>query len=50
MVCCKDPDRDVKTPLRKWTPEEEVKLCRYYNSEIHRASFILPTFAQQALK
>jgi spermidine synthase len=50
MVCSKDPNADLKTPLRKWSPEEEVQLCKYYNSEIHRASFILPTFAAQALK
>lgn len=49
MVCCKDPNRNVREPLRSWTREEELKLCKYYNSEIHKASFILPTFAQQAL-
>ncbi|KAK4219490.1 Spermidine/spermine synthase [Rhypophila decipiens] len=50
MVCSKDPNANVKVPLRKWSPEEEVKLCRYYNAEIHKASFILPTFAAEALK
>ncbi|KAK2615198.1 hypothetical protein N8I77_001969 [Diaporthe amygdali] len=50
MVCCKDPNRNVKVPVRSWTPEEEEKLCRYYNSEIHKASFILPTFAAKALQ
>ncbi len=50
MVCTKDKDRDVKTPLRHWSPEEEEKLCRYYNREIHRASFVLPTFARKALR
>ena len=50
MVCSKDPNANVKEPLRKWSPEEEVKLCKYYNSDIHRASFVLPTFAAQALK
>ncbi|KAM7199205.1 Spermidine/spermine synthase [Naviculisporaceae sp. PSN 640] len=50
MVCSKDPKANVRVPLRKWTPEEEVKLCKYYNAEIHKASFILPTFAAQALK
>merc|ERR1712093_464091 len=50
MVCCKDPNRDVKNPLRVWSPEEEDKLCRYYNKEIHKASFILPTFARKALR
>jgi spermidine synthase len=50
MVCSKDANANVKVPLRSWSREEEVKLCRYYNSEIHKASFILPTFAQEALK
>ena len=50
MVCCKEAGRDVKKPLRSWTREEEEKLCKYYNSEIHKASFVLPNFAAQALK
>lgn len=49
MVCGKDASVDVRVPLRSWSKEEEAKLCRYYNSEIHKASFILPTFAHQAL-
>lgn len=50
MVCCKDKDRDMKIPLRSWDFEEEEKLCRYYNKEIHKASFVLPTFARKALR
>ncbi|KAI1418537.1 spermidine synthase [Hypoxylon sp. FL1857] len=50
MVCCKEEGRDVKKPLRSWSPEEEARLCKYYNAEIHKASFILPTFAAQALQ
>ncbi|PGH35119.1 spermidine synthase [[Emmonsia] crescens] len=49
MVCCKDASRNVREPLRSWTREEEEKLCRYYNKEIHRASFVLPNFARKAL-
>ncbi|OJD14136.1 spermidine synthase [Emergomyces pasteurianus Ep9510] len=49
MVCCKDPTRDVREPVRSWTRQEEEKLCRYYNKEIHRASFVLPNFARKAL-
>jgi spermidine synthase len=49
MVCCKDPNRNVREPLRSWSPEEEERLCRYYNKEIHRASFVLPNFARKAL-
>jgi hypothetical protein len=50
MVCCKDANRDVTKPLRNWTPEEEDKINRYYNADIHKASFILPTFARAALR
>jgi spermidine synthase len=49
MVCTKDPNRDVKKPVRTWSREEERKHCRYYNKEIHEASFVLPTFARDAL-
>jgi spermidine synthase len=50
MVCCKDATRNVKEPLRQWSREEEERLCRYYNADIHRASFILPNFARKALQ
>lgn len=50
MVCAKDAKANVKTPLRSWTEEEEEKLCRYYNKEIHAASFVLPSFARKALR
>ena len=50
MVCCKDAERNVKEPVRRWSTEEEEKLCRYYNKEIHRASFVLPSFARKVLR
>ncbi|KZL72271.1 spermidine synthase, partial [Colletotrichum tofieldiae] len=50
MVCTKDASRNVKEPLRKWSAEEEDKLCKYYNSEIHKAAFVLPNFAKKALE
>lgn len=43
-------ERNVKVPLRSWDVEEEEKLCLYYNQEIHRASFVLPSFARQTLR
>ncbi|GAB1193589.1 putrescine aminopropyltransferase [Aspergillus pseudonomiae] len=49
MVCCKDATRNVREPVRKWSAEEEERLCRYYNQDIHRASFVLPNFARKAL-
>jgi spermidine synthase len=50
MVCCKDATRDVTKPLRSWAPEEEDTINRYYNADIHKASFILPSFARKALQ
>jgi len=50
MICCKDPDRNVKKPVRTWSAEEEEKLCRYYNKETHQAAFVLPTFARKKLR
>jgi len=50
MVCCKDASRDVKKPLRSWPEEEEEKKLRYYNKQVHEASFVLPTFAKLALQ
>lgn len=50
LVASKDPERNLREPLRKWSREEEDKLCRYYNQDIHRASFILPNFARKTLE
>ncbi|KAI5289710.1 putrescine aminopropyltransferase [Ascosphaera aggregata] len=50
MVACKDASVNLREPLRTWTKEEEEKLCRYYNKDMHRASFILPNFARKVLE
>ncbi|KAF9971857.1 hypothetical protein BGZ73_005112 [Actinomortierella ambigua] len=50
MVCSKNGALDPKKPLRRWTKEQEAKLCRYYNAEIHEACFVLPQFARVALE
>ena len=50
MVCCKDASRDVKKPVRSWGIEEEERLCKYYNKDIHEAAFVLPNFARKALR
>ena len=49
IMCSKDSEAVIREPLRKWTPEQEAKLCRYYNSEIHKAAFVLPQFAKKVL-
>ncbi|CAI6086169.1 unnamed protein product [Clonostachys chloroleuca] len=50
MICTKDATRNVKVPVRSWTPEEEEEKCRYYSAEIHKAAFVLPTFAKKRLQ
>ncbi|KAK9236634.1 Spermidine/spermine synthase [Lipomyces kononenkoae] len=49
MVCSKDPDCKVDTPTRVTEPEKEKEIFRYYNSDIHKAAFILPTWARSFL-
>ncbi|KAI5302947.1 putrescine aminopropyltransferase [Ascosphaera pollenicola] len=50
MVASKDPSVNMREPLRTWTREEEERLCRFYNKDIHRAAFILPNFARKVLE
>lgn len=50
MVCTKNEEANLRKPLRSWSKEEELKLCRYYNKEIHEASFVLPNFARSVLE
>jgi spermidine synthase len=50
MVCSKDASVDLQNPLRSFTAEQEEKELRYYNADIHKASFVLPTFARAALR
>lgn len=40
VVCSKDASRVVSKPLR------EVPNCRYYNSKVHSAAFVLPEFGR----
>lgn len=49
LLCCKNPTANVKKPLRVWDPETESTINRYYSSEIHEASFVLPTWARKVL-
>ncbi|KAK9348692.1 Spermidine/spermine synthase [Lipomyces starkeyi] len=49
MVCSKDAECKVDTPTRVTDPEKEKELFRYYNAEIHKASFVLPTWGRTFL-
>ncbi|KAK3640987.1 putrescine aminopropyltransferase [Elasticomyces elasticus] len=50
MVCTKDSKVNVKKPLRSVSAEEEDKLFRYYSKQVHEAAFVLPKFAEKALR
>ncbi|KAI9208866.1 Spermidine/spermine synthase [Polychytrium aggregatum] len=49
VLCCNEAGRDLKAPVRKFSPEFESTHLRYYNSDVHRAAFVLPNFAKIAL-
>jgi len=50
LLCSKDLTTKFDEPLRTFTDEECEKMnLRYYSSEIHRASFVLPRFAKKEI-
>lgn len=44
IVCSLEAGRDIRKPLRK------IPGCRYYNDQVHSASFILPEFAREVVE
>merc|ERR1712179_422007 len=45
-LCSKNPDTNFREPAITFTDEESDKIgWKYYNSDVHRASFVLPNFA-----
>jgi len=50
VLCARDDNVDFKKPIKTWTEEEEAKLFKYYNSEVHKAAFVLPQFTKNILK
>lgn len=49
MVSSKNPNAKLDIPLRKLSKEKEEELFKYYNSQIHSASFVLPNWAKNYL-
>ncbi|XP_038579150.1 spermidine synthase-like [Micropterus salmoides] len=50
MLCSKNPETNFKEPVRALSKEEMENMNhKYYNPEIHKASFVLPEFARKAL-
>ncbi|XP_070330381.1 spermidine synthase [Odocoileus virginianus] len=50
MLCSKNPSTNFREPLQPLMQKqvEEMQL-KYYNSDVHRAAFVLPEFARKAL-
>merc|ERR1719473_731354 len=48
FVCCTQPNKVLRRPARKPTPEEQAAL-KYYSTEVHAASFVVPRFAEQVV-
>ena len=44
VICSKDGTHNLKKALRK------VENCRYYNAEVHQASFVMPSFARDVVE
>jgi spermidine synthase len=49
-LCSLNPDTNFKEPLTILSEDQIEKLeLNYYNADIHKASFVLPTFARKVL-
>ncbi|XP_072174934.1 spermidine synthase-like [Diadema setosum] len=50
-LCSMSPETSFRDPIFKLTSEQVKEMgLRYYNADIHRASFVLPQFAKEALE
>ncbi|CUM63578.1 uncharacterized protein PRCAT00001157001 [Priceomyces carsonii] len=49
FIATNDSSKDLKRPLRKFAPSTEDSLFKYYNSTVHSASFVIPTWAANKL-
>jgi len=51
VLCSLNPETNFREPVRTFTDDQIDELgLRYYNTDIHRASFVLPTFVKKALE
>ncbi|EFP10073.1 hypothetical protein CRE_24540 [Caenorhabditis remanei] len=51
LICAKSENRDISTPARVLTDDQVKSLnLRFYNSEVHKAAFVLPQFVRNALE
>lgn len=51
VLCSKNPDTVFREPVRKLSNKEVEQMdLKYYNTDIHKAAFILPEFARKVLR
>ncbi|CAH1773261.1 unnamed protein product [Owenia fusiformis] len=51
MLCSLNPDTSFKEPVYKFSEADVEKMgLKYYNTDVHRAAFILPQFASKVLR
>lgn len=50
ILCCTNKTTNLREPVRVWDQREAAEMgLKYYNADVHRASFALPTFMAQRL-
>jgi len=50
MLCSKNPETNFNVPVKELSKEEQENMnLKYYNPEIHKASFVLPEFVKKVL-
>ncbi|XP_045116520.1 spermidine synthase-like isoform X2 [Portunus trituberculatus] len=51
ILCATNPDMKLNEPVRVWDQREAAEMgLKYYNADVHRAAFALPTFMSQHLR
>ncbi|CAI5757079.1 unnamed protein product [Candida verbasci] len=49
LIATMNKDINLIDPIRKFSKDEESKLFKYYSSDVHKSSFVLPTWANDYL-
>ena len=50
IICSNDASLTASKPKFQFSPDYENSKLKYYNAKIHKAAFVLPTFARKGLQ
>ena len=50
ILCSNDANKDLSRPVYTFSEEDQGRLLKYYNPQVHQAAFVLPSFAKRALE